>query len=329
MKRIKSILKTVEKKMIWKIMTFVILEALVIMLGYAGDRKIRFTKSIEKVEGLTEVEDKNVLFNVEEVTLSKGKLGISGWVLRLNSLNTDISVVLRALDESKEYILPAELVEREDIEEYFDAGWNFGASGFEANIKERKIDINTCYEVFICLSYKGEKKNEDGLDEVANRTKKIATGHFLYKGELFEYNPFEYVMPDVVSEEMKTVVQEGRVCVFDEDMGAWIYEHESKLYWIIDSAMLGNFEHKPEINLQIYTSNIERLPEDKKSLGRDYIGYLLSEKEMENKMENNYFIHSVLLPQEYPITYVVTGLYMNGEKENGWRWREEFRLVIH
>lgn len=301
---------------------FFFVSMIVIILVY-----LRSTSELEafKERSMEVIQDYNIVNSLEHIEVRDGIIEFSGWALRLNSKNLGMKLVFHSVDNSDEKIISVDIEDKDDIAEYFDPDWDFGSCGFFGTIKQNKLKKEVCYEVLLILNYEEEQKVEDDVQVVQN-VKKVSTGRYLYNNELYWYNPIEFIAPNVTDVAMQEVIQNGIVRAYDLEKEIWIYEYNSNLYWIINFSLFGSIEERLEIPLFIYTSQVEKLPKDKQDLGRDYIGYYLTEEDYLNNKEDFYYIYSTSLSKDYPITSVRTGIYQNQGENKGWIWETRFNF---
>ena len=307
-----------KKQVLFFVISMIVLVTVYIPTIYI----VRSAREKDIVEKQNIVTDYKIMSNVEKVEERNGILEISGWVLRLNSKNSNIRLVLQATDASDAKLLNVDMKQRDEIARYFVSNEEFGACGFIANLQEEELENDTCYEILIVLDYEEEKEIENDIEVVKGR-EKIAIGRYLYNGELYQYNPLEYEKPIVQDEEYVQVINNGNVLAYDIEKKCWIYEYQSNLYCIFDFSLFGELDNRPEIPLFIYSSQYEEL--NIEDSAKEYIGYYLNEVDYEEHSGETYFLYRVSMQKEYPITRVETGIYLNDGEHKGWIWKANLR----
>lgn len=252
--------------------------------------------------------DYKVLFGVERVKTEKGNISLSGWALRLNSVNSAIYLVLQPTDDSEAEVFLAECTESKEIGEYFAPKWDFGECGFTVDLNEERLKEGICYEVLIVLDY--EEKTEVG-ESVTKTRKKITTSQYLYNGELYRYNPEDFEEPKISDAEIIHVLENGVLRAYDLKEQIWIYQYEKQLYFIVNSNYSLDKSSSIRIPVMPQTSREDLLPEERRQYGFDHLGaYHLDENYIREGV-TPYQIVVVNIPTEYPLIYITTGLYDN------------------
>ena len=316
-----SIIRKIEKSLKLQIITCVLLSFLVIGVFFIVYRvipvKYKYTIST----------DINLINQIEDINIKDNEITINGYAFLLNmdSDFTKISILLRNIDNGKEVWADVEQAIRKDVNSYFNNNNNYENSGFYASVREKKLKSNGCYEIFVKLSYnKIIKKPSGDIEEEVSKT--VSTNKFILNNKLYSYNPYEFEQPDmsVESDLLSEVFTNGRLCFYQKDAGMYVYQYNNKLYWIANE----NFRFKEDgltyVQYQLGTSRIDKLPEHRKQYGVDNIGFFF--EEVEYSIENNipYRVAITDIPNNYPITYILTGIYDTANNE--WIWKRYFNL---
>lgn len=306
---------------------FCVLSVVLIWCVYAGMvRWIKWDIAKEKVIIAKVEEDANVLLDICRVNEHKGKLNISGWVLKNDSDVIDVKVVLKATGDKKEQVLKTTLEESEELEkyiEYLEMGATYRNIGFEASIKNNKLQKDVCYEILLYFGFETEKKGKDGSLENVEIWKKITTGHYLYGNKGYKYNPTKFVGPKFVDEQMNTIVADGEVCAYDSEKQVWLYFHEGTLYWILSKDVNEGSEDTRKMYFHLYSSDVKKLPENCQISGFDNQDFFFAEKQVLFNTDERYRVAKTSLEFGYPITYIRTGLFdtLTGAEE----WEFKFQ----
>lgn len=253
--------------------------------------------------------DYELSYKVETLKKVEGKLELSGWVFDLDTKNRDIQVALRNVENSEIILCKTEMCGREDIERYYGNISLCGDVGFLSQIVAKKLYEDNCYEVLLAL------ESDDAT------VRRFSTGRYIYNGELFMYNPLDFVAPVVEDEEFTEAICKGEVCAYDSEKKMWIYRYNENLYYIIDYSVIGNIEQYPKIPVYLYTSQQEKLPESVRSEGIGRADYVLKANECMNENGSKFYLLMVPIGVEYPITCIRTGVY----QDEKWDWMVTFR----
>ena len=251
-------------------------------------------------------QDQKILCDFD-IARSKDKdIVISGWVLRIDSSIQNVSVVLRELQSHEEIVLDTVLEERGDEEEEISL---HGGKYFKAEIKEKKINANDCYEVMVYGVYHDKKSAE-------KKEIKIKVNWFVYENELFMYNPLIVSSPQVNDSVFQTAIEQGTLVAYSTEENAWIYKYAGKLYYVLDATLLGSEEEKVEIPLYVY-------PVDSENQEMQYVPYFLTKEDYEN--QEDFLLLSLDCDFDFLIKEYVTGVYYNKGEHVGYRWKTVFR----
>lgn len=264
--------------------------------------------------------DYKILKTISDVQTEGKKITLSGWALRLNSSNKDIQIVLKQSGGSEAEVMETKCVEDEQVGAYFQPGWDFGKSGFVANIDKKDLKKNVCYEVFVVLSYEEESETDENSNKEFR--KKLSMNRYLYNENLYDYNPLLFEKPEIQDDELLRVIDNGSVLQYSSEYKFWIYQYEGMLYYFLDSAFGSMKENNIGIPVIPYTSRKELLPEDKPE--NDYLGFFFEDEKFGADRVGKYQVVSVSLPTNYPIVYMTTGLYDNTAK----RWVKDFYIDV-
>lgn len=97
---------------------------------------------------------------------------------------------------------------------------------------------------------------------------------------------------------------------------------KGNLYWIADSGFDFEEDGSTCIQYQLWTTQPDRLPENRIQYEFDNLGFTFEDYEIEGF--EGYRVAMRPLPTEYSITAIVTGYYKNGD----WVWKKYFRPVL-
>ncbi len=282
--------------------------------------KIKEIREKENLGKQKVVTDYDILTNVENAKIEDGKIQLSGWAFRLNSKNSNIRVVLQAVDNSETKVFHTSMKEDRAVVERFVSDLDVGACRFLVEEDAKVLREDICYEIFIALDYIEEAENE----ETRELSRKVATGKYLYQGELYLYNPENYTEPQVTDEELLQVITEGTLRAYDLEMQMWVYQYGLQLYYIVNPSF-GSMElNQIGIPVISHTSKTELLPEHRIQYGSVHLGFYYENREYEREGVFPYQVVKVTLSDKYPITYIATGFYKNTEE----KWIKRIRIGI-
>lgn len=261
-------------------------------------------------------ENNNVLVGVTETKEDEKKLIISGWAVHLDAELQGIKVILLPLNgEAREgLVLNATLNQSATLQEYMEylAVKNTKGSGFTAEIGRDKLAQDVCYEIQVYVNYEQEEEQT-----IKNSSKK-----YLYNGQIYPYNPREFSIPVFLDEQMAEVVENGYLLGYTMEHGAWVYQYEGCLYWILDKCVGANSDEELYMFYHIYTPHTELLPENRKTYGFDNKDFDFKVDEME--IQEGYRVAMKKLDMQYPVTYIATGQYAEGK--NLWVMRNRVEI---
>lgn len=314
--------KKFEKNKVWQLVVFFVLEAMVLgcyfIAGKWADEEGR--KEVIRKQGISS--SYRLLREIEDVEIKDDMIKFSGWAFYPDAKNKEVALVLRdAEGKEEEHVVLCDLYDRDEIENYYFGETKTRNIGFLANIKEKELDKNKCYEMLIGLIYQ-TKNDQKGLETAI----KVTTNRFFYKGEIFDYNPKDFVQPEIQDEELRSVIEKGKVRAYDKEEGLWIYQYNQKLFYVIDSRINHVCEENNlSIPVMASTSRTKLLPGERQQYGSDHLGAYYASDLYEREDVIPYQVVEVQLPLEYPLTYIKTGLYNNEEK----MWETSLYILLY
>lgn len=259
----------------------------------------------EKVLKTAVTEDNYVLADVVEAKSAGKRLELFGWAIRLDAEVRTVKLVLKPLNTKKQetIILRTSMGKNSEVNnyvEYFQEEGTAG-SGFKAETTKGKLQKNVCYELFVYVNYK--QSNEQAV--------KISTKKYLYNEQVYSYNPLEFVAPNFADEQMKKVVEEGYLLGYTMEHGAWVYQYEGSMYWILDKSVGMNADENLYMFFHLNTSNPIFFSQHILKNGADNRDFVFKRNELEIK--EDYRVAKVELNVEYPVSYISTGHYFGGK----------------
>lgn len=310
-----------KKTTIWHALICVVLVCLIWGGYFVARGKIDKDLKEDEVRGLKVELDRDVLSQIEQVSVKDGALLIEGWALRRDSKNQSTYIVLKSSETEEDIVIQANCTERTDVDSIVEDGYDFGKTGFSAKLKDEELRSDVSYEILIVLEYEGEDNQV--------QQKKITTNRYIYSGELYRYRPEEFVKPEIEETEIREVIDNGSLYGYDMEKGGWTYECKGTMYWILDGKQFEGLNSTPSVPVLIYPLHGEQIPEDRTEQymerGYDYYEIYLNDSHRFVNGEKTYYVVSLELP-EYLFAYVRAGSYGNGGTD--WIYKEEFQMDL-
>lgn len=304
----------------WKQVLFFCGSMLVLIMLYSCSKsRIVILREQKEFQNLKASVDYDVLYHFDDLKEEGRAITFSGLVAKRYLKCDNVNLMFQPSDGTEEIFVPTTLTDVEKNNSSFYE--QYEVLGFTGKWG-KKLKEDVCYEIFLALQYESEQKTEDTTEWIEKK-EKISTGKYFYNGELYSYNPLDYVAPEVKNAEFMEAVEKGNILAYSMENACWIYEYNKELYCIFNFSLFGTMEQRPEIPVFIQTFQEDKLPEHRKEYGRDYFGYYLTEMDYELYQNENYFLYRTELPTEYAITYLSTGVYQNRGENKGWIWNAQ------
>jgi len=311
MEKIRRFFNNLNEKRSYQIVFFIV--SMCVVLGmYLG---IRAKISVDKSHEYMVVEDKNLIKCIEDVTINKKELCISGWCFYKNvdSKSNSVQVFLRNItDESDIVWMDTESVIREDINDYYDCEYDYSHTGFAGSRRVSKLDLEEkTYEILLKVSFDDPKGEQDKL----RRNKSVTTNLFIKNGKLTAALVDKGSLIETASKELDEVIQSGKLLWYEENQELYIYQYRNKLYWIAGEQFFFRDDNFTRIAFQLDTTRVDKLPTSRVKEGYDWDsrGFVFEENEMLQWNTQPYRVAKCDIPSEYPITWFWTGHYYGEE----------------
>ena len=274
-------------------------------------------------------------YQIEDVVVDDENLCIKGWFFELKSVRNELNeidrekklgIVLYDINSKEEKYIDGSLknkkgialnVERNirtDVNDYYKCEYDYSLSGFEAKIKKTDIDIkDKQYQIVI-------KPDQDELSGIQAEA-------YLNNGRLQYVNPLKEMVLDVKGTDIEEIVNNGYCLVSEPKNNISVYQYEKKLYWITDSNYKFEEDGSTIIEYMMDTTQFDRLPKDRTEKGwfwGDFGGSFEDDEISEDINCGKYRVCVRKIPEEYSITRIVTGYYVDDQ----WVWQCFFRPVF-
>lgn len=246
-------------------------------------------------------------FEVERVRAENRQIELSGfgfWVgheaksarLNLVSTKTGKKLPLRV----------AYGLEREDVGAYFGGGAAYTHTGFTA--VGEGLNAGEEYELYAAFGWRVP----------------LATGVCLRDGALYRVSEAYYRAPEAAGGELAALLREGTVLVYLPGLPCWIVQRGQTLYWIVKEGYPFEPDGSTRFQYGLWSTQPERQPPEKlhKSLGCADLGGAFEGYELAGDF-GPYRVMARALPEEYPVTAVLTGYW----SREGWSWKSCFRPI--
>lgn len=301
-----------EENIILQLFTCLVLCSIVIMAFFIINNRINLAKFRE----YSIVEDIKLKNSIEKYTVDSDNISIEGYAFMLDKNSSDnlISVFIRNIITKKEIWLEIKQYNRMDLDSYYKNEYEYINSGFVATTKSKELDFDEVYEIIINIDYK--EKNE----EVTKR-KTVSTNQYILGSEIYSYNPLEFDRPDMSADSklLREVFTNGRLCFYQKEEGIYVYQYEGKLYWITTENFVFDQKNATYIIYHLYTTQINGLPDNRIQHGFDNLDFIFEKFEYKDENTAPYRIAIRDIPEEYPITYISSGVYDREVRTSYWR----------
>ncbi len=244
------------------------------------------------------------VYQVDSAKQENGKLVLNGFAFELerDSHEEKYEIVLVNADTQEKYYPEMTYQIREDVNKYFLCEYDYSQSGFEATIPLKELDLqDAVYEIYL-------KPESVSLEGFSMET-------YYANDELYFINPKEFRIPEATGAELKTILEEGSLRIYQPEQGTWVYQHNDAWYWVIDNEY---YSEDWRVQVRVYTTQLDKLPSRILEAGqnRDNLSFLFSQKEIVDMRENKIRVAKIEIPKQYAVTKIRTG--------NGASWEKMF-----
>lgn len=309
--KITSILIKIRENFLLQLLTCILLSSIV-LISYVVLSKVIGERQFHKYTIIDEIKLVN---SIEQTKVENNDLIIKGYafLLQKNSSGNAISVFLRSINTGKEIWLDMNQMTRQDINSYYQCEYDYSNSGFEASTELANLVKDDIYEVIINVDYTDRTAIKDSRTTVSAKK-------FIMNEKLYSYNPDEFVQPslDIESNLLKEVFTSGKLCFYKEDIGMYVYEYNGNLYWIANNDVVFNQEGKTYIIYHLYTTQVDRLPEEQIKYNYFNSDFVFEQYEYRDEATSPYRVAIREIPKGFSISYITTGVYDVGNQKSVW-----------
>lgn len=191
---------------------------------------------------------------------------------------------------------------------------------FEGVIQSNKVKEDNVYEIL--LRYTAISVDKAGNKQKYERT--VTTDRFLNRGEVVEYNPKEFIAPEITDNELKKKLQKTKIFYYFKE-GLWVYYDVKNLYYILDSSLL---DEKEFVAVHWFTLSEEDLPEGRKEYGfgsNDFSFYDVPKGIVLTKKQIGKYKVAILKQPSNKIITLETGIY---SQNSGWVLKKRKQLCF-
>ncbi len=276
------------------------------------------------------------VYQVDDVYTDDEYFYIKGWFFELENVlnksrdiheNQNLGIVLYNINEEREtfidgtdkplsgLLMSVSHNVRNDINEYFNCGYDYSDCGFVAKVNKSKIDLeNGTYHLIL-------KYDKDIAKSAVN------TDIYIHKGRVEYFDPSNGGLLNVEGTDLEKVINDGYCLANMPNQHIYLYQYGKKLYWIADRDYCFESDGGTPIQLYLYTTQYDKLPQNRIDSGFywDSIGDNFEAHELTETYDfGDYRVSVRDIPDDYAITWMVTGYY----DEEKWIWQKYF-IPIH
>lgn len=206
---------------------------------------------------------------------------------------------------------------RQDLNSYFDSGYNNENSSFFANSKADKLHTDECYEVILNIDYTDTDRNKV--------RKTVSSNKYIVNGIIYDYNPIEFDEPDMNIESvlLREVFTNGKVCFYSKEEGLYVYLYDNMLYYIATKDFIFN-ESGTIVYCHLYPSKVDKLPSESIPDKLEYRDFYFEQQEYKEENTTPYRVAIRDISADYVITHIDTGVY--DIVNNVWKRLETFQI---
>ena len=252
---------------------------------------------------------RNYCIQIESVTSENDEVELTGFALWFDHYVGGMKMALRSTDGKD--IIPLDVkygLDRVDVQDYFLCDFDYTRTGFIA--KGHMSNWANEYEILVSLDW----------------PQNISTGIFIEGTSIHYYRSDSFMTPTTDTDKLREIIDRSVLRYYSRDDQCWVYQDRENLYWIFanDSALL-KYDNQ-DIQYQIWTTQVERLPSYRLDNGWDWDERNGSFEDFElNGVSELYRILCRRLPSDYSIKSVLTGYYV----DDSWVWKTYFRPIYY
>lgn len=245
-------------------------------------------------------------FQIEEAERENDTLRLSGFAFRYKLEAKDMNLILRSTETGEQAKLTVRYgLPREDVNAYFQCGWDYTDSGFTASGRATPGEE---YEVLI--QWPG--------------TIAIPTGVYLTGTDIHYAPEKEFSPPDAEGTDLEDIVKQGSLRLYQQDRDCYVYQYQGSLYWIVGPDFSFEEDGTTYLPCRVWTTQPDRMtaPSGKRRDIWDNLSVYFEKNELTGDF-GAYRVAARSLDTGYAITVIGTGCYRDGT----WVWEKDFRPV--
>ncbi len=263
---------------------------------------------------IPERDSRNYAYQVENANVVGDELVIKGFFFEnkkvqnkeRNVENEDYEIVLYDIQSEKEVDLDGNSkpykgislnvskVARNDVNSYFELGYDYSNSGFIARVNINELDIeNKEYQVI----FKVGKNNERG----------VMSSSYLYKGKLLHISSDNFVELDVKNTDLEDIVLNGTCLANIPQKKMTIIQYGWNIYWICDKTEYISDKSKMFMTNGFDTTQFDKLPQNDLADSRywSYKRWCFEDNEITDTMNcGSYRVSVQSLPNDFSVYWI-------------------------
>ncbi len=316
MRKQKNLFFMLKESKVCQVAICIALMTIIMSVYVLTNEQIKTSKTMSSLKKMESGYNYSVISKIENIEEKGNEIVISGNVIRNGVSVEKLFLILQS--NGREFFFETEFEVEKQRDKSIENKWEGQLYRFYVNIGNDELISENCYEILL-----GLRENIGGKDTGKIQVEKIHTNSFLYQNQIHTVDASKIVSPCFSDAWISTVIEDGRICAYNDRFPAWVYCYEGALYWIFSDEYCRELEEM-YIPLHISTFLNKDLPEYSRQDGFENKDFNFFSHEYEMSKAEKYRVACVELPKEYPITYVSTGIY--DRLAGKWVWSETFQL---
>jgi len=296
MKKNNKEMHIVKQNWVWQTFIFIVLMIMLLAFYKVVD------EALEKkaIIGQQAVYEFDLLSEIKYDNLNEREFILSGKLVKPNTKLCAIYLLLKNARTNEEEVFEISSIEEKESNNAIYQKTNSTEYSFRLMLDKAEIDKKECFEVLLGIVYSTENMRY---------TKKTSLQKYLYDGQMFDYNVFDFKAPIIEDKMINNVITEGTLCAYSPQEELWIYRKGSQLYWIIKEGYSINSDCNIKIPVHYFAFSREDLPASRQQSAFDNKDFLFENREYESDELTGYRVAVMNIPTEYKTTHVRTGVY--------------------